>query len=227
MAWNASWQEPTASVSTLRATAAVGIAAVFALAMQQPAVAADCVTISKPSPAISYTYQHVESTGRRSQYTQQWEALTETGSRVRITRPEGSQIQVNEHHLEGDVVVLDKTSKLTAAGSVVEATVFRPGIVSDPAFRICAGGSWPIPSVTASFQSGQTRASARSPAGTLKIVTLRERVRVPAGQFDTVRYTRTSQSRDEYWKSIEHGIIVKHVGTLPNFVVTEELISIR
>jgi hypothetical protein len=38
---------------------------------------------------------------------------------------------------------------------------------------------------------------------------------------------RTSQSRDEYWKSLEHGVIVRHVATLPNSVVTEELVSIK
>jgi len=42
-----------------------------------------------------------------------------------------------------------------------------------------------------------------------------------------VRYVRTSQSTDEYWKSIEHGVIVKHTGTLPVGTVTDVLVSIR
>jgi hypothetical protein len=199
----------------------------IALAMHESAAGADCVTIGKPRPTVSYTYQHSESTGRRSQYTQRWEELTDTVGRVRIVSPRGTEIQVNSHRIVDDVAVLDRTSKLAVGGSVIESTTFRPGLVTDPAFRACTGSSWPIPAVTVSFQSGQTRASAPNPAGTLKIIAIREPVRVPAGQFDTVHYIRTSQSRDEYWKSIEHGVIVKHVGTLPNFVVTEELLSIK
>ena len=204
--------------------AAICIACV---AVHSAALAADCVTIGKPGPLATFAYRHTESTGRRSQSTHRWEELTDSGSRVRVTGPAGTHVQLNQHHIARHVVVLDKTSKLTASGSVIETTAFSPGIVSDPVLRACAGDSWPIPASVASYQSGQTRATARSPAGTLRIVSLREKVTVPAGQFDTVRYTRTSQSRDEYWKSIEHGVVVKHIGKLPNVTVTEELVSIR
>ena len=55
---------------------------------------------------------------------------------------------------------------------------------------------------------------------------------MPAGTFDAVHYTRTmatpvGQSVEEYWKSIEHGVIVKHVSTLPAGAATEVLVSIR
>lgn len=50
---------------------------------------------------------------------------------------------------------------------------------------------------------------------------------MPAGQFDTVHYIRTSQSTDEYGKSIDHGVIVKHIGTLPGAAVTEVLLSVK
>ncbi len=53
------------------------------------------------------------------------------------------------------------------------------------------------------------------------------RVTVPAGTFDTVHYIRTSQSTDEYWKSLEHGVVVKHVATLPMGTMTEVLSAIR
>ena len=136
-------------------------------------------------------------------------------------------VQVNEHLIVDDVAILAKSTKLDAKGSVIDTTTFRPGLVSDPAVRVCAGRSWPIPAVTASYRSAQTNASAPTPAGTLKIVALRERVTVPAGTFETVRYIRTSQSTDEYWKSIEHGVVVKHIGTLPMGTVTEVLSAIR
>jgi hypothetical protein len=42
-----------------------------------------------------------------------------------------------------------------------------------------------------------------------------------------VRYVRTSQSTDEYWKSIEHGVVVKHIATLPSGAMTEVLSAIR
>jgi hypothetical protein len=50
---------------------------------------------------------------------------------------------------------------------------------------------------------------------------------VPAGTFDAVRYIRTSQSTDEYWKSIEHGVVVKHIGKVNGQTITETLISIK
>jgi hypothetical protein len=188
---------------------------------------ADCVTIGIPKPTLRYTYRHTESTGQTSQYAQQWDAVTPTGSRVRVTGPRGTEIQENEHHVQDDVVVLDRTTKRTPTGVVVEATAFKPGLVQDPGFRACVGRSWPIPSVAARYQSRQNTASASTPAGTLRILAIRERVTVPAGTFESVRYVRTSQSRDEYWKSVEHGVIVRHVATLPVGVVTEELVSIQ
>ncbi len=188
---------------------------------------ANCVDIGTPTPAVVYTYQLTESTGGSSQTTRQWQAISPTGSRVRVTGRRGVEIQINEHHIVNDVAVIDRSTKTNAAGATIDATVFRPGIVGDPAFRACAGRSWPIPSVTAAYQSTGTKASAATPAGTMRIVALRERITVPAGTFETVRYVRTSQSVDEYWKSLEHGVIVKHVGTLPNAVVTEVLVSIK
>jgi hypothetical protein len=196
-------------------------------AIGQGIVPADCVTIAVPRTSVGYTYEHVESTGNQSRYTQHWESVTATGSRVRVTGPRGTEIQVSEHHIVDDVMVLDRQSKLNPDGSVLDATAFRPGIVGDPAFRACAGRSWPIPSVTATYQSSQHKASARTPAGTLKIIAIREKVTVPAGRFDTVHYFRTSQSTDEYWKSIDHGVVVKHIATVRGAVVTEALLSIK
>jgi hypothetical protein len=187
----------------------------------------NCVTIAIPKPSDSYTYEHTQSNGTRSRYTQLWESVTNTGSRVRVTGPRGTEIQVSEHHIVDDVMVLDRQSKLNANGGVIDATAFRPGVVGDPAFRACAERSWPIPSVTATYESTQTKTSMGTPAGTLKIIAIREKVAVPAGEFDTVHYIRTSQSTDEYWKSIDRGVVVKHIATLPGTVVTEVLLSIK
>ena len=141
--------------------------------------------------------------------------------------PRGIKIQVTEHRIDDDVSILDRQSKLNANGGVIDATTFRPGMVGDPAFRACAGRSWPIRAVTATYQSTQAKASAQTPAGTLRIIAIREKVTVPAGEFETVHYSRTSQSTDECWKSIEHGVMVKHVATLPGAVVTHLLTSMK
>ena len=198
------------------------------MAEVQTAAASNCVTIGTPKPTLVYTMRHSESTGAVTQVTNQWDEVTAKGSRVRINAPAGRMIHVNVHRIVDDVAVLDKMSKLNANGGVIDATVFQPGLVADPAFRACAGRSWAIPSVTATYQSSQTRASAATPAGTLRIIAIREKVTVPAGTFDTVHYIRTSQSTDEYWKSLEHGVIVKHIATLPTGgAVTEVLLSIK
>jgi hypothetical protein len=146
---------------------------------------------------------------------------------MKTTGPAGTQIQVNEHQIVDDAVVLTRTSRQNAQGGTVESTSFTPGIISEPARRACAGKSWAIPSVTATFQSQRGKATAQSPAGSLKIVGVRERVTVPAGTFEVVHYVRTSQSVDEYWKSTEHGVYVKHVGTVNGITITETLTSIK
>jgi hypothetical protein len=193
----------------------------------QGATTPDCVTIAAPKPTAVFTIQHAESTGKTTQTTQQWESVTATGSKVRITGPAGIQIQVNEHHIVDDTMVLDRSIKENANGGVIDATSFKPGIVGDPAFRACTGKQWPIPSVTATYRSSQTNASAQTPAGTLRIVAIRERVTVPAGTFDTVHYIRTSQSVDEYWKSTLHGVVVRHIAKAGSVTVTETLQSIK
>jgi len=189
--------------------------------------AGDCVTIGVPKPTASYVIQHSESTGKTTTVTQVWESVTETGSRMKWTGPAGNWIQVTDHRIVDDVSVLDRTSKLDLNGALTEATTFRPGIVGEPAFRACTGRTWQIPAVTALFQSGTLKVTQQTPAGSLRIVSIRERVTVPAGAFDTVHYIRTSQSADEYWKSIEQGVIVKHIGKVNGVTITETLTSIK
>ena len=211
--------------------AAVALAAPFSLAsapnQQGRAGAVDCVTIGKPKPTATYVVQHSESNGKTTTITQVWESVTETGSRMKWNGPSGSWIQVTDHHIVDDVSVLDRTSKLDLNGAPTEVTSFRPGIVGDPAFRACAGRTWQIPAVTALFQSGTLKVTQQTPAGSLRIVGIRERVTVPAGTFDTVHYVRTSQSADEYWKSIDEGVVVKHIGKANGVTITETLTSIK
>jgi hypothetical protein len=211
----------------MRIPVVTGCLLTFSAGLQSANTAQDCVMIATPKPALGYTYQHVESTGRKTAYTNRWESVSETGSRVRTTRSGAVTIQVNRHRIADDVEVLDESRQMNARGGVVQSTRFSPGMVSDPAFRACAGRSWRIPAVTASFRSAQNSASAATPAGTLKILAIREAITVPAGTFATVHYIRTSQSVDEYWKSIEHGVVVKHIGKLPGAVVTDVLVAIK
>ena len=195
---------------------------------QGVAPTAKCVSIGKPKPDVTYTYDHIETTGKRSQYSNVWESVTDTGSRVRVVGPLGTQVQVNVHRIVDDVAVLSKTTKLDARGGVIDSTSFGPGLVSDPAFRVCEGKSWPIPTVLATYQSAQQNAATNTPPGTLRIVAIHESLTVPAGQFDTVHYIRTSQSVDEYWKALDLGVIAKHIATLPQIgSATETLVSTK
>jgi len=192
-----------------------------------PASSGDCVTIGTPKPNLTYTYTHTQSNGGTTETSHQWESVTETGSRVKNIGPAGTQIQVNEHAIVDDVAVLSKTSKRGPNGGIIEATSFSPGIVSDPAFRACAGKKWVIPVATATFQTQGRTVSAKSAGGGLDIISIREKTTVPAGTFDTVHYVRNTQSVDEYWKSTLHGVIVKHIGKVNGITVTETLTSIR
>src|SRR5262245_8978645 len=149
---------------------------VTASAQRGNANASDCVTIATPKPTATFVYQHTEPGGRATRVTNTWERFTETGSRLRADGPAGVFVQVNAHHIENGVIVLEGTSKLGPSGNPLDSTTFRPGLIAEPALHVCAGQSWQIPSVTATFQSGQGNNSASTPAGTLKIVAIHERV---------------------------------------------------
>lgn len=196
----------------------------------------DCVTIGTPKPSLEYTYRRTASKGGPSDYSHRWEEVTTTGSRVRTTGPRTGDVSVtvNRHHIVDDVSVIDAStaSGTNASGPYVNTTTYQPGVVGDPAFRACAGRSWPIGRVTASHESKQGKFSAQSDPGILKMVAIHEPVTVPAGRFDTIHYSRSTTSAqgpvtDEYWKSIEHGVIVKHSSTLPSATSMEILLTIK
>jgi hypothetical protein len=55
---------------------------------------------------------------------------------------------------------------------------------------------------------------------------------VPAGTFDAIHYTRSTNGArgpivDEYWKSTEHGVVVKHLSAVAGVTLTEQLQAIR
>jgi hypothetical protein len=192
----------------------------------------DCVKIGTPKASVGYSYERRDSSGTVSRYTHYWEEITVNGSRLRTVLGPKVVVQVNRHHIDDDVSVIDSTSSTESGGGAKNTTTFQPGVVGDPAFRACAGRSWTIRAATARHVSAQGNASAQTFSGTLAIVALREPVSVPAGTFDTVRYLRTlstpvGKSVDEYWKSLEHGVVVKHTSKLPGGASTELLQAIR
>lgn len=187
----------------------------------------DCVKIGTPNPKKTYVTSHVESTGKSSTVSAIWESVTEKGSRHKWTAPAGTFYQFTDHRIVNDATLIERMAKHDVNERLLEATTFRPGLVGDPAFRACIGKTWNIPAVTAFFQSGTLKVSSQTPVGTLKILSINARVTVPAGTFTAVHYTRTSQSFDEYWKSLEHGVVVKHIAKVAGNTVTEQLMSIK
>ena len=196
------------------------------------APAAGCVTIGTPKPNRGYTYRQTQSSGGTSEFTDWWEQFTKTGSRL-LTTPGSSKgsgiLTVNKHRIVNDVLVLDSSSQSGpgAGGN----SLYKPGVVSAPA-RACMGRSWPVPAAKVTSQQAKGTFSAMSDAGTLKIVSVHEAITVPAGQFDTVHYVRNLRSKtglqlNEYWTSIEHGVIVKRMHTINGVVITATLQSIK
>ncbi len=191
-----------------------------------------CVTIATPKTDRGYTYRQTQSSGGGSEFTDWWKQFTKTGSRLLTTpgRSKGSGIlTVNKHRIVNDVLVLDSSSQSGpgAGGS----SWYKPGVVSAPV-RACMGHSWPVPGVKVTNQSSQGTFSAMSDAGTLKIVSVHEAITVPAGKFDTVHYVRNLRTPaglqlNEYWTSIEHGVVVKRMHTMRGVVITATLQSIK
>lgn len=216
------------------------IAAIFLLPAQIAGAAESqvnpvtkCVTIGTPKPDRGYTYRQTQSSGATSEFTDWWEEFSKTGSRLLTTkgRTKGSGIlTVNRHRVVNDVLVLDSSSQ-SGPGAGGNSS-YRPGVVSVPAFQACEERSWPVAAVKVTNQSSQGTFSAMSDAGTLKIVAIHEPITVPAGRFDTVRYARNLNSRaglqlNEYWTSIEHGVVVKRMHTTNGVVITATLQAIK
>jgi hypothetical protein len=205
-----------------------------------PPAAGDCVAIGAPKPNLTYVYRQTESTGNASEFSNRWESFTATGSRLHTTkntpRGRGTLTTVTEHHVTDDLLMIDRqTDTGTEAGARINNTTSfqRPGVVGGPAKRACRGRLWNFRAVTVTHhQSGGGPVSAQSEPGTLRVIDIRESVTVPAGRFDTVHYLRTvmgdtGRSLDEYWLSIEHGVMVKRNHTLPNATVAAVLQAIK
>ena len=191
--------------------------------------AGNCVALGTPKPALEYSYRLSDSRGTSSDFASVWDEVTPTASRVRTTRAgRGGAIEsASRYRIVDDVTVIEETAQSDAG-----TTTFSPGVVGDPFGRACAGRSWPITSVTATNRSARGSFAARSDAGELKMLGIHESVTVPAGRFDTVHYTRTTTGArgtivDEYWKSIEHGVTVRHQSAVAGVKLTEELQAIR
>jgi hypothetical protein len=192
-----------------------------------------CVTIGTPKPNRGYTYRQTQSGGATTEFTDWWEEFTKTGSRLLTTkgRSKGPGIlTVNRHRVVNDVLILDSSSQ-SGAGTGGTST-YQPGVVSVPALRACEGRNWAVPSVTVTNLSTNGRFSAASDAGSLKIISIREPITVPAGRFDTVHYVRNLNSRaglqlNEYWTSIEHGVVVKRMHTVNGVIITATLPAIK
>lgn len=195
--------------------------------------AAGCVTIGTPKPNRGYSYRQMQSSGGMSEFTDWWEQFTKTASRLLTTpgRTKGPGIlTVNRHHIANDVLILDSSSQ-SGPGAGGNSS-YRPGVVTNPVFRACQGHGWPVPAVKVTNQSSQGTFSAMSDEGTLRIVAIHEAITVPAGRFDAVHYVRNLNSKtglqlNEYWTSIEHGVVVKRMHTIGGVVITTTLQSIK
>ncbi len=219
-------------IATVATVAASAVARSAIVAGQAP----NCVTIGAPRPNLAFTYRYSDTQGS-TEFTNRWEEFTATGSRLVTTRSganAGSSTYVSRHSVVDDLFVLESSTATgtDGGGPFRNSMTYQPAAMGDPAFRVCEGRTWTIPAVGVTSQSMRGQFSSRTDPGTIRIVAIRESVTVPAGTFQTVRYTKTMNSGrgqvlDEFWKSIEHGVTVKRNGAVPGAVATEVLLSIR
>ncbi|MGQ0429479.1 MAG: hypothetical protein ACT4UQ_06075 [Gammaproteobacteria bacterium] len=193
-------------------------------------VAAECVNFGKPRPTTTYVYRRSEPNGKSSQYSHRWTEFTAERAGVSVARGSVNEVVANRHKIEDDVTMIAATASRTSNGS--SRTDFRPAVMGEPMFRACAGRSWKIRAVAATYTAGAQVTTAQTYPGTMNIVSLREAIQLPAGRFECVRYTRTlstpsGPSHDEYWKSIEHGVVVKQVSKVAGWTSTSELVAIK
>ncbi len=202
-----------------------------AAAAAEPKLAPDsCVEFGKPKPTATFSYRRSQSPGGVTQYTHRWTEFTPERSSVAVVRGKVNEVVTTRHRIEGDVTMIIATATRASDGD--SRTDFRPAAMGDPMFRACAGRGWKIRAVAATYTAGARVTTASTYAGTMRIESLRETIELPAGRFQCVRYTRTlatptGPSHDEYWKSIEHGVVVKQVSRLGGWTSTSELVAIK
>jgi hypothetical protein len=195
-----------------------------------PAAVDGCVEFGKPDPATIYLYRRSDSGGPVTQYSHRWTEFTAERASVAVVRGKVNEVVTNKYKVQDDVSMIAATASRSSSGS--SRTDFRPALMGEPVFRACAGRTWKVKAVAATYTAGSQVSTASTFAGTMKIVSLRETIQVPAGRFQCVRYTRTlatptGPSLDEYCKSIEHGVVVKQVSKLGGATSTTELNAIK
>ena len=193
----------------------------------------NCVALGSPKPAVLFSYRYADTTGA-TDYTNQWKQFSATGSELVTMRVNGLSTYSSKHTVANDVFVLESSSAsgTDPAGPFSNTMTYTPGAIGDPAFKACAGQKWQIPVVSATSASARGTFTFKTDPGAMTIVSINESVTVPAGTFNTVRYTKTMNSGrgqvfDEFWKSIEHGVTVKRNSTQPGGVATEVLVAIK
>jgi hypothetical protein len=194
---------------------------------------ASCVDLGAPKPTLAFTYRYSDASGS-TDFTNRWKQFSATGSELVTTRATGQSTYVSRHRVSDDVFVLESSSAsgTDADGPFNNSMTYTPGTIGDPAYKACEGKTWSIAVVNATSRSMRGSSSAKTDPGTMKIVKIHERVTVPAGTFDTVRYVKSMNSGrgqvvDEFWKSIEHGVTVKRTSRQPGSVATEILVGIK
>lgn len=220
---------PALPLPAIAAAVLMPIALAQAQGVATPAPAA-CATFGKPKATTTYVYRRSDSNGTVAQYTHRWTEFTPERASVAVVRGKVNEVVTNKHRIQDDVSMIAATASRTSTGS--SRTDFRPAMMGEPMFRACAGRAWKVKAVAATYTAGSQVSTANTFPGAMKIVSLCESVQVPAGRFDCVRYTRTlatptGPSLDEYWKSIEHGVVVKQVSKVGGWTSTTELTAIQ
>lgn len=210
--------------------AAASLLAATGAHAQVAAATANCVVFGKPKPTTTYVYRRSDSSGPVTQYSHRWTEFTAERASVSVVRGKVNEVVVNQHKIEDDVTMI--AAMVSRSSSGTSRTDFRPAMTGDPMFRACAGRTWNIKAVAATYTAGAQVSTAYTYAGTMRIVSLRETIQVPAGRFECVRYTRTLSTRtgpslDEYWKSVDHGVVVKQVSKVGGWTSTSELAAIK
>lgn len=209
----------------------LAVALLAVCAETQPA--SNCVIIGEPRPNFNFSYRYTDSSGGKSEYTNRWEQFSRTTSKLITTRAGGTSEYVSQHQIVDDMLVLESSISVGTdpGGPFKNEMSYKPGAIGDPAYRACAGKSWVLPAVTVSGRGRQGTFATRTDPGTITIIAINEPVTVPAGTFQTVRYTKVTKGRatvaEKFWKSIEHGVSVKHTFRQPGASSEEVLIGIK
>lgn len=205
----------------------------------------DCATFKMPRTGLKITY-NVTSPSGGGETTTTYTSVSETHTEAQSVSP-GPYGPINstsfldyelvDSPYQGFLLLkrVEIRTQVPVLGQLSVVVTFSPNLLFGPGRQWCTGMKWDTPSVTETVVTTPpgTTTTFQSPAFTGEVIAANTQITVAAGTFAVGHsripvWTADGIAVSEVWTSIEHGVAVKQVTTLPKGgIETVELVKIE